>query len=70
MVYCPFCAHQGVIYKATINKNGNIIYICDECDTVWYTEDIQEDNCVNYKKFMSDYGIGNIYDEITREGRI
>jgi hypothetical protein len=70
MVYCPFCAYQGVIYKATINKSGKVIYICDECFTVWYTDEIKEENCVNYRKFRSDNGISNIQKDITREGRI
>ena len=70
MVYCPFCAHQGVIYKAIINKSGKVIFMCDECFTVWYTDEIKEENCINYRKFRSDNGIVNIKEDITREGRI
>lgn len=33
-MYCPYC-NQGKIVKAIIKSTGEIICICDECDTVW-----------------------------------
>ncbi len=64
MVYCPFCAKQGVIYKAKIVKNSVQLFICDECDTVWLTEDIREDNCINYRKFMDNHGLKELWSEL------
>ena len=34
---CPYC-EQGRVIKAKIKKNGRIINICEECDTVWKGE--------------------------------
>ncbi|KYN78026.1 hypothetical protein A0J52_01710 [Clostridium sporogenes] len=56
MVYCPFCDGQGVINKATIKGTGVILYICDECDTVWKDTDIKEDNCDNFEIIMNTLG--------------
>lgn len=65
MVICPFCDGQGLIMKAKI-KNKNIrIYICDECDTMWKTEDIQENNCENFENFMNNLGLKGLWEELT-----
>ena len=31
---CPYC-NQGRIVKVNTKKSNEIIYICEECDTVW-----------------------------------
>ena len=31
---CPYCK-QGEITKAKLKTNNSIIFICEECDTVW-----------------------------------
>ncbi len=33
-MFCPYC-NQGLILKAKIKFNKQVIFICDECDTVW-----------------------------------
>lgn len=61
---CPFCDGQGVINKAKVIKNDMLIFICDECDTVWLTNDIREDNCVNYHKFINEQGLKGLWSEL------
>ena len=31
---CPYC-YQGKIVKAVVKNSGEMIFICEECDTVW-----------------------------------
>ena len=33
-MYCPYC-EQGKIVKAIVKSSGELIFICEECDTVW-----------------------------------
>ena len=70
MVYCPFCAHQGVIYKAKVSKLDIQIFICDECDTIWYSENISEDNCINYKIFLKEHNLGDLWSNLVEVERI
>ena len=65
MVYCPFCIGNGLIYKAVIKVTGDIIYICDECDTGWKTTDITEENCFNFREIMSALGRKDLWSELS-----
>ena len=31
---CPLCG-QGPIYRAAVKGTGEVISVCEECDTVW-----------------------------------
>lgn len=33
-MYCPYCM-QGLILKAKLKIDNSIVFICNECDTVW-----------------------------------
>lgn len=70
MVYCPFCDGQGVIYKAKIKNTGLIIYICDECDTVWKNTAIDEDSSLKFKDVMSDLGLQPLWSELEETEKI
>lgn len=64
MVSCPFCEGQGVIYRAKVINNDIPIFICDECDTMWLTSDIRENNCINFKDFMNNLGVKPLWSEL------
>ncbi len=64
MVYCPFCDGQGVINKVTIKGTEMILYICDECDTVWKDKDITEDNCHSFESIMNTLGRKALWSEL------
>lgn len=70
MIYCPFCEGQGVIHEAKVINHDFNIYICDECDTMWKTRDIKEDNCKNFKEFMNQLGYLGLWSELTNIKRI
>ncbi|URZ00187.1 hypothetical protein [Clostridium felsineum] len=65
MTYCPFCDGQGVINKATIKGTEVVLYICDECDTVWKDMNITEDNCENFESVMDNLGRKALWAELT-----
>ena len=61
MIFCPFCDGYGLINEAIIRKSGVRIYICEECDTMWTSLDIRENNCQNFEKFMNDQGLQGLW---------
>lgn len=64
MIECPFCDGQGVICQAEVRKIDLIIYICDECDTVWLNGDeMKEENCIAFDSFMHQHGLSPLWDE-------
>jgi formate dehydrogenase maturation protein FdhE len=69
-IFCPFCDGQGLIDKASIVGKGTPIYICEECDTMWKTIEIREDNCENFKKFMQSIGLKGKWSELTNVERL
>jgi len=70
MLLCPFCDGQGLINKAIIKETDIKIFICEECDTIWLTDDIQEDNCLNFKEFMSKLGRNPFWSELSEIERV
>ncbi len=70
MVFCPFCDGQGLIDKANIKGKDIQIYICEECDTMWRTKEIREDNCENFRKFMNYLGLKWLWEELINVERL
>lgn len=70
MVFCPFCDGQGLIDRATIQGTNIDIYICNECDTMWKTAKISENNCENFKEFMNSLGFRGLWEELTNVQRL
>lgn len=65
MIECPFCDGQGVICKAKVKKIDHIIYICDECDTIWLNGDeIKEENCKRFDEYMNQLGLQPLWNEL------
>jgi hypothetical protein len=63
---CPFCDGQGSVCKARIVKLNRIIYICDECDTIWLDRnDIKETNSNRFDEFMKQNGLLPLWSELT-----
>ena len=62
---CPYC-EQGRVIKAKIKKNGRIINICEECDTVWKGE-IDLLTGISFEAFMKKQGYEGIWNELEVE---
>ncbi len=63
-VLCPFCEGQGEIFEAIISATKQKIYICGECDTVWQTADISEENCQPFDCFMLNQNLKPLWNEL------
>lgn len=59
---CPYC-EQGVVITAKIKKNNKLIYLCEECDTVWEGE-INLQNGIGFDIFMKKEGYKVTWDEL------
>lgn len=70
MFFCPFCEGQGLIDKANVIGIDIQIYICEECDTMWKTPEIREDNCENFRKFMNSIGFKGLWEELSNVERL
>lgn len=68
MVFCPFCDGYGIIYKAKVISTSSVIFICDECDTMWDTHEILAENCLNFKVFMQHFGLKGLWSELDEAG--
>jgi len=63
---CPFCDGQGIVCRAHIEKLDRIIYICDECDTIWLErKDIKETSCNRFDNFMEQNGLLPLWSELS-----
>ncbi|PLR77525.1 3'-5' exonuclease [Bacillus sp. V3-13] len=56
-VVCPRCDGNGLIYKAKIVDLKLIVYICDECEATWVSEDIRKDNFQDLTTFLENNGL-------------
>ncbi|PID79367.1 MAG: hypothetical protein CSB19_02425 [Clostridiales bacterium] len=65
-ILCPFCEGQGEIYRAVVRQTKETIYICDECDTVWLTEQIEEDRATHLESYMSSRALPACWCELER----
>lgn len=63
MIVCPRCG-QGYIYEVKIKKNNQTIFICEECDAVWFlVKDIGVTPFIDYGLFMQGLGYSSRWDE-------
>ncbi|MBQ4284159.1 MAG: hypothetical protein IJB96_09560 [Lachnospira sp.] len=59
---CPYC-EQGEVVNARIRKNGKEIFVCQECDTVWY-QVVNLTTGIGFDLAMSNEGCNNSWDEL------
>lgn len=65
MIACPFCDGNGAIHQAKIKNTNKIIYICNECDTIWHTREVKEENCDNFQTYMlEEFGLTATWDNL------
>lgn len=57
---CPYC-NQGQIMEVIVKKTKEIIYICEECDMVWITnESVLESTGIRYELYAKAKGFSNL----------
>lgn len=59
---CPYC-NQGEVLTAIIKHTNMIIYICDECDTVWL-HTIDDKTGLSFSQFMENQNQKPLWSEL------
>ncbi len=63
-VECPGC-HQSWVLKVRVRQTGDIVYLCDDCETLWLSpESIGEFYPTNYTFYMHERGLPGLWDQI------
>lgn len=61
---CPYC-DQGRIKEAIVKKTKELIYICEECDTVWATnETISDSTGIVFDLYAKTRGFAALWSEL------
>lgn len=61
---CPRC-EQGELFKAMIRKNNRIIFICNECDAIWFSfNDIGSSPWLDFGTYMEEQGLSPLWNEL------
>ncbi|WP_427340822.1 hypothetical protein [Caloranaerobacter sp. DY30410] len=67
-LYCPVCLNgaYGFVYKARIKNRNKEIFICDECEAVWESEeDILNNQFEEFEEYMHKKGLKPLWSELT-----
>ena len=63
-IWCQYC-DQGYIRRALVKSTKEMIYICEECDTIWCTyEDIFKDRGIGYYLYADEKGFEPLWTEL------
>ena len=62
MTPCPYCL-QGEVLKAKVKKTGEMIYICEDCDTVWKGK-ITDENGISLDLFLQQRDCEAVWNEL------
>jgi uncharacterized protein (DUF983 family) len=66
---CPRC-EQGDIAIATITKTGQSVYVCEECEAMWFAKnDIGPSSFVDFGTYMEEIGLLPLWDELSVNGQ-
>ena len=61
---CPRCK-QGTVVKAEVRKKARTVFLCDECEAVWFCENAIEYATFNYFScYMERLGLPAIWSEL------
>jgi len=63
---CPRC-DQGIVVPVRVRKTGRVIYLCDECEAVWFCSDSIEYATFNYfNLYMERLGLPDSWSELKK----
>lgn len=65
MLVCPRCDGQGSIVKAEIKYINKLIFICDECEAIWFSRDaIFLQAWEDFGTYMENNNLSPTWDEL------
>lgn len=63
-IWCPGC-DQGWVVPVRIKATGQLLYICEECETTWFSEDgVGRDTPANFTNYMESIGLKGLWSEL------
>ena len=63
---CPRCDDQGNIQRVRINRTGEIVQLCDECDAMWFEDVVPSITTFqDFSTYMESLGLPGIWSELT-----
>lgn len=62
---CPRCG-QGSVIRAKINSTGKYIYLCNECDAMWFSRlDIGNSPFLDFGTYMEEMDLPPLWSELS-----
>lgn len=62
---CPRCDGQGVILRVRVPELNAQLFLCDECDATWHTQDaVGVEMHVDFQTYMDTLGIKSAWSKI------
>jgi hypothetical protein len=66
---CPICEEndqRGQVQKVRIDKTGEIVQLCDECDSVWPSDTkVSAETFQDFSSYVKPAGLQGLWSEIT-----
>ncbi|MBA8904120.1 ribosomal protein L37AE/L43A [Phyllobacterium sp. P30BS-XVII] len=65
-ITCPRC-RQGLVIPVKVKRTGEVIYLCEECEAVWFSPDTIDYATFNYfNLYMERLGLPDSWAELER----
>jgi uncharacterized Zn finger protein len=62
---CPRCDGQGIVRHAIVKATSQPIFICDECDAVWFSvDDVATSRAIDFRTYVSQFGLEGLWSEL------
>ena len=61
MKTCKFCG-QGNIYEVKIEETNEIVYLCDECEILWLSDELNDEEAISLWLFMEERNLDSTKD--------
>ena len=62
MKICKFC-EQGEIFEVKTKKTNEIVYLCDECEALWLSDEFKDEEAVALWLFMEERNLSSTWDQ-------
>ncbi len=65
-MWCPRC-DQGNVVKVRINKTGEVVHICEECEALWQTDvKVAPTGFVDFMTYVTPFGLEGNWSELSK----
>lgn len=57
------CCGQADIYKVKIEKTNEIVYLCAECDALWFDEELKDEEAITLRLYMRERNLNPVKEK-------